>query len=301
MVNRGMCDKPQQVLENEWLQLQANSVVPLQQSFEYGEICRLLGSDVVRVKSVQSEQLAYVQFIVRSALGGRRLALASRGPILSESSTMRPSYWKRVRSELGLAKIGAVIATSETPEALAHLPIMTRATVADVEIVKCELAQREKMHGKWRNRLVRTEKDGVNVQVRVVTDRLLAQLFRLEQCQQKLRGYRNLPPRFLQQWARLYPDQTYILTTGTETKLDAVMVFLRHGTCATYHFGWRIAALSTADHNVILWHAMQLLNGLGVKRLDLGQIDTVNTPGIARFKLGSGARARILGKSYLIR
>ena len=44
---------------------------------------------------------------------------------------------------------------------------------------------------------------------------------------------------------------------------------------------------------------MRWLACAGVEMLDLGMIDTVNAPGLARFKLGSGAVAQSLGGTWL--
>jgi hypothetical protein len=43
---------------------------------------------------------------------------------------------------------------------------------------------------------------------------------------------------------------------------------------------------------------MLALKAQGVARLDLGTIDTRRAPGIARFKLGAGARVEVLAGSW---
>lgn len=49
----------------------------------------------------------------------------------------------------------------------------------------------------------------------------------------------------------------------------------------------------------MLWQAALVLRGQGVQRLDLGAVDATN-PGLARFKLGTGARLVSLGPSSLV-
>jgi hypothetical protein len=48
-----------------------------------------------------------------------------------------------------------------------------------------------------------------------------------------------------------------------------------------------------------MWRAMTHFAGLGVRMLDLGLIDTERAAGLARFKLGAGARPLALGATSL--
>jgi lipid II:glycine glycyltransferase (peptidoglycan interpeptide bridge formation enzyme) len=81
----------------------------------------------------------------------------------------------------------------------------------------------------------------------------------------------------------------------------ASMLFLVHGRVATYQIGWsgeegrRLSA-----HQLCLWEAMRALREAGVRRLDLGTVDTDAAPGLARFKIGAGARVRALGPTCLV-
>ena len=50
---------------------------------------------------------------------------------------------------------------------------------------------------------------------------------------------------------------------------------------------------------LLLWRGLLALRGRGVARLDLGGIDTRRAPGIARFKLGTGATPYALAGTYL--
>ena len=82
----------------------------------------------------------------------------------------------------------------------------------------------------------------------------------------------------------------------------AALLFLCHGAVATYHIGWSgPEGRARAAHHLLLWRAMIDLAARGITRLDLGMVDTVTAPGLARFKLGSGARCRALGGTWLAR
>lgn len=80
----------------------------------------------------------------------------------------------------------------------------------------------------------------------------------------------------------------------------AYLLFLLHGTTATYHVGWAApAARRTHAHTLLMWQATTYLHQRGLTRLDLGTLDTEAAPGLARFKLGTGATARPLGATLL--
>jgi lipid II:glycine glycyltransferase (peptidoglycan interpeptide bridge formation enzyme) len=78
------------------------------------------------------------------------------------------------------------------------------------------------------------------------------------------------------------------------------MMFLIHGTAATYEVGW------TSDkgreihaHNLILWKSIEELKSRGIRMLDLGGVNTTRSAGIARFKIGTGGKVLTLAGSYI--
>jgi lipid II:glycine glycyltransferase (peptidoglycan interpeptide bridge formation enzyme) len=78
------------------------------------------------------------------------------------------------------------------------------------------------------------------------------------------------------------------------------MMFLRHGDAATYHVGWSDAAQRLPGaHNLLLWQAMLQLRQAGVRRIDLGGVNTGRSAGVARFKIGTGGDVEVLAGTYL--
>ena len=83
--------------------------------------------------------------------------------------------------------------------------------------------------------------------------------------------------------------------------IGAAMAFVRHGSTATYQLGWSSdAARKAGAHAVMLLTAAEALQADGVSWLDLGSVDTERAPGLARFKLGTGASLRQLGATVLV-
>jgi Acetyltransferase (GNAT) domain len=155
---------------------------------------------------------------------------------------------------------------------------------------------RDRLAGKWRNRLVAAEQDGVRVRHggRGCLEALLAE----EGKQRQARGYRSLPAGF----SCALPEGTLRLWEWRHAgTFGAGMCFIVHGVSATYHLGWASdAAKATGVHRVMLMRAAEALRAEGVRWLDLGSVDTDRAPGLARFKLGTGAELRRLGATCLV-
>ncbi|MDP3195814.1 GNAT family N-acetyltransferase [Tabrizicola sp.] len=152
------------------------------------------------------------------------------------------------------------------------------------------------MSGKWRNRLVAAERGGVRV--RQGGQKCMEALLAAEGEQRRQRGYRALPEGF----SRALPLGALRLWEWRQSgTFGAGMGFVVHGTSATYHLGWASdGAKASGVHGVMLMRAAEALRAEGVHWLDLGSVDAEAAPGLARFKLGTGADLRRLGATCLV-
>lgn len=188
-----------------------------------------------------------------------------------------------------------------TPPFAAHdvgFVVLTPATFAYLTV---DAPREDLMHGKWRNRLRAAQ--AADLQVTRLPNRFeaLEWLIKTEQAQQKARGYRALPASFVAAWLANDKSNTLTFAADAGDAPLAAMMFLRHGNTATYHLGWSgDAGRASHAHNLLLWKAIKRLSAKGVKTLDLGTLDTVNAPGLARFKLGSGAKPHRLGATRIL-
>jgi hypothetical protein len=190
--------------------------------------------------------------------------------------------------------LGVTIATPEDPVAgFGLVPLITPMHHA---IWAFGPALRAGMAGKWRNRLASAEGAGLTVRPAAVgtLDRLIA----AEASQRQTRRYRALPAAFTR---ALPPDCLRVWEWCQAGEVAAAMAFIRHGTTATYHLGWASdAARGAGVHALMLARAAEALMAEGVCWLDLGSVDTEAAPGLARFKLGTGASLKRLGPTLLI-
>ncbi len=256
--------------------------LPFQQSAPYAEAALASGARV-RWCDLDSGRALVVE--------RGRLRLVSRGPVWAAGCSAEDQRrWLRRLARWP----GVTIATPETGvQGFGLVPLVTPMHHA---IWWLEPDLRAGLAGKWRNRLMAAERAGVTVcpGSPAVLDRLILE----EQRQRQVRGYRSLPATFIQ---GLPPDALRIWEWRQGGDLAAAMVFVRHGGSATYHLGWGSeAARRQGVHTVMLMAGARALQVEGVRWLDLGSVDTERAPGLARFKLGTGAALRRLGATVLV-
>lgn len=183
--------------------------------------------------------------------------------------------------------------------ALGFIPLMTPAHVAQLRLRSTE-KMRTRLNQKWRNRLNRALETGQTVINTRLIDAPDHWVFSAERAQQQAKGYRALPLGFAHAYAAANPDDAWIVTARKDGSDTAAFVILTHGQSATYHIGVsRPGARDLFSHHLLLWHVMTWLAGLGHRRLDLGVINTQDAPGLARFKLGTGATCHRLGGTWV--
>jgi hypothetical protein len=279
---------------------------PLHQSPTYGRAMARLGAtvQVVRVHN-GGTCLAQAQILSRRIMG-LQLHWIPRGPIWAPGVLPETKQAILARLPHAASLRGLWLATPDSLEATApykHLgyrALLTPQYVAELPLDPDPSITRARQNGKWRNRLRRAEEAGLTIRHRPFDPGRDSGLLDLEIAQRKYRRYTDVLPIMVSHWATLAPKATRLFQIRQSGELRAFMICLLHGPRATYQLGWRDPdhALPSA-HHLLLWHAAKYLARRGFQQLDLGTLDTETNPGLARFKLGSGACARPLGPSLL--
>lgn len=274
-----------------------------QQNWAYGAAIAAGGSMVHRATILEGgERIGLAQFTGRTFFGRIHAATCTRGPVWLHDvpeNTRREAY-RHLRRTIPLPWARGVFITPEAaPEEGETLrkarlcQVMSPYSTATIDLTPGESVLQRSMNGKWRNRLRRAEDSGLTVTRTQRYDWLLD----AETEQQRTRRYSALPPSLVRAWQKLAckADGVEVFTALQAGERVGAMLFLRHGAGALYHIGTANAAGRAANaHNLILWHAIRALRAKGIESLDLGGLDTVHNPGIARFKLGAGGQVRTL-------
>ncbi len=270
---------------------------PLQQTWAWGEVMAAFGARIERrVLDDEGAARALAQVATRR-VGPVALSLVSRGPGPEPVST-------RALAALGRSLAGGrarvLVVTPDAGRGRGLVPLMTPAHLAEIDLSQSEAVRLAAMHGKWRNRLNRAWRSGLALKREDRRPERYGWLLEEEARQARARGYRGWPARM----SRLWHERGGRIRVQSVWRGDerlAAMLFLLHGRVATYQIGWSgEAGRKVSAHQLCLWEAANALAAEGIARLDLGTVDTEAAPGLARFKIGSGARVRALGPTCLV-
>ena len=255
--------------------------LPLQQHPTFGAALGMLGTCV---KRIEIEGAAPTQLIRRFGVN-----FAPRGPIwINENAqTLRQSSLRIINAERA----------SDVYKKAGFRRIMTAAHVAELDLRCSDLPAQ--MKGKWRNAWRKSQDCKLKLQQTTFDAARHDWLLKADLDQQRKKRFRALPHSIIHAFAAISPRDVIVLTAKQKNDVVAAMLFLRHGNVATYHLGWtNDAGRKTNAHYALLMHATDRLCDANLTRLDLGTVDTDNAPGLARFKIGSGANIRPLGGTW---
>lgn len=188
-------------------------------------------------------------------------------------------------------------ATVVTPEArVSGFGLVPLVTPMHHAVWALEPDLRPGMARNWRGHLRQAERAGLRVRH---GDRGTLEVLVASEAVQRLeRRYRALPQVF----TRALPERSLRLWEWRQAGvMQAAMCFVVHGSSASYHLSWGSdLARSEGVHGLMLVRAAEALRAEGVRWLDLGSVDSDRAPGLARFKLGTGAELRRLGATCLV-
>ncbi|MCZ4351486.1 GNAT family N-acetyltransferase [Roseovarius aestuarii] len=270
----------------------------LQQHPFYAQTLARFGTDSIAAQfSVAGQPVGHAQ-IFRRRLGPIPVAWVPRGPVWTPDTSpeLRRESLKRLPRAARWRALWAHIPDSGTAPGLCVAP---GPLMAELDLTRDSTTRRAAQHGKWRNRLCRAESADLHINLRRLKLAQDAPLLMREIAQRRARRYCGLPARFTENWPR---DQTLIATAHVrpDSPVIAFMLFLLHAPTASYHIGWSgPEGRALNAHTLLLWRACEHLAALGFARLDLGLCDPSRTPGLARFKSGSGAHIRRIGATTL--
>lgn len=226
------------------------------------------------------------------------IRFASRGPIWQPGTTVSDRADCLRRSGLKL-----VNADRYDPEAYRHAgfyQINTPGSVAELDLRGTTNTIAARTHAKWRNIWRRGQSSPLTFHRTRFAPHKHAWIFEAEAAQQRQRGYRTLPHDLVAAFANCRPKDVIVHLALDDDAPVAAMLFLLHHPVATYHLGWaNAAARRQGAHHQMLMMAANKLQRHGFRRLDLGQVATDAAPGLARFKIGTGAIVRPLGGTWL--
>ncbi|CUI02114.1 GNAT family N-acetyltransferase [Leisingera aquaemixtae] len=228
--------------------------------------------------------------------GGLRLAMVNRADLGNPAPLMAA-----LRGQ-GLGRTPLILSPEAPAPHLARLgavPLATPAHAALWDLTGDPDQRRAALHQKWRNRLKHGEAQTLRLTRQNLPHDVRHWLFQADAQQQTMRGYRSWPIGLTLAYARENKGQAKLFQAFEGKDPAAAILILTHGSTATYHIAHTTRrGKQLSAHTLLLWEAASWLASKGICRLDLGLINTEDAPGLARFKLGTGARLHRLGGTW---
>lgn len=293
-----------------WDALHRERLGAWQQDWAFADAMAAIGGRAVRLRiEDEGRTLGLALFTFRRFAGVFTAALCTRGPVWAAGAgpELRREAMRRVKRGAPFGRPRFIIVSPEAPDRPAELAgwtrLMTGHSTAMIDLGLPLDTLKAGLAGKWRNRLAAAQRGGVVVEPMGAKPAQYQWLIEREAAQRRARGYVGLPPAMVAAFQAAKPDRreavcAFRARIGRED--EAGMLFLRHGDAATYHIGWTSERGRAAGaHNALMWRAIETLKAAGVKRLDLGGVDTAEGAGIARFKLGAGGEVVTLAGAFV--
>jgi hypothetical protein len=250
---------------------------PLQQSAEFEAAVRYIGQSPRRMVDGT--------LVLRQKFGPMQLNMLTRAKVHSIPRTLS----------------GATILAPDHPVLnLRALPLTSPATVAEIDLSPDLQILHANLKGKWRNRLRHAQSHQLRITRQNMPTHSDHWLLQAEQAQQVRHKYRHWPAALTSAYAHTNTGNAKLFTAHFGSDIVAGLLILRHGLTATYHIGHTsTAGRILSAQTLLLWSAISWAKSKNLSRLDLGIFDTETSPGLARFKLGTGAQTRKLGGTWL--
>lgn len=237
---------------------------------------------------------------------GVRMIVVRRGPIgLCVRGPLWPAGWRPEDRGRWLRLHGPALIEAEAADVPAlvfagYVQVISPGHVAELDLTGGSTAIWERANGKWRNRAAKARKAGLRLRNDVFAGQEDNWLLSADALARGEKAYKALPLALTVAWAAANPGLARLFVLEQGPKPIAGMLFFRHGDAVTYMTGWTGAeGRAISAHHLILMRAAGWYASRGAVRMDLGSVDTEAAPGLARFKLGSGAVLRPLGGSWL--
>lgn len=268
--------------------------VPLQQSPIWLAATRLLGSDA------EMADLGHCRALILR----RRLRVVGDMALLSRANLqISQAEAANLRDRVKAKHLAVNAETAQDARALSAAGfhrIFAPRVIATLPLDPSTDVMAARLNQKWRNRLRHGQSQSLVIRRRPMPPDKNFWLFKAEALQSLRKWYQPLAPEMVAAMAACKPGAAQVFTAYHMGRRVAAMLFLRHGSVATYQIGWSNAdGRKMSAGPALMWRAMVELQAMGTEQIDLGAADKSLAPGLAHFKRGTGAELRELGGTWI--
>jgi lipid II:glycine glycyltransferase (peptidoglycan interpeptide bridge formation enzyme) len=298
-----------QTPREQWDAAHAAHSAVMQQHWVYGASMRLPGMQIHRAEvRLDGKTVALAQFICRRYAYLLGVALCTRGPIwLSEvSDTDKARIQRALKRSLPMSWPRIILFSPDLtdpkhPSMASLTRVLTGYSTVMLDLSQPLTSLRAGLHPYWRNRLSAAERSGLKITELAHDSPELPRVLAEENRQRERKRFYALPLGFISHYLEEGGAQSVlILQASWQSRPVAAMLFLIHGSSATYQLGWtNPQGRALNAHNLVLWGAIERLQQHGIMKLDLGGVNTHDLPGISRFKINTGGEVITYAGGYV--
>lgn len=298
-----------QTSRERWNAAHAAHSTVLQQHWDYGASMRLPGMRTHRAEVLlEGQSVALAQFICRRYAGVLGVALCTRGPmwLTNVADPERARIHRALKRSLPMAWPRVVLISPDLtdpqhPSMASLTRVLTGYSTVMLDLTQSQSELRKGLHPYWRNRLSAAERSGLKLEELRHDSPELPRVFAEENRQRQRKRFYALPLGFIEHYLEEGgPSSALILQATWQSRPVAAMLFLIHGSSATYQLGWtNPQGRALNAHNLILWGAIERLQQRAIVKLDLGGVNTHDLPGISRFKINTGGQIITYAGGYV--
>ena len=254
-----------------------------------------------------NKPIAICQILIKNVLG-IKICRINRGPIFlsDKSSKDKLNVFQFLKSKYNLRSRSILIINPELTNNFENYAIMNLLNFKLVskaiwnssylELKNSTEQLRKNLNGKWRNQLKKAESYDLIIE-HGNTDSSFEWLMNEYE---KLMIEKSFNGPSVDLYRSIYNNDKKALTIFKamhEDKPVAGQMYIKHGNTSTYLVGWNsISGRKMYLHNWLIWNAVIVMKNENILYFDLGGVDKVNTPGIAKFKLGlQGQKFSLIG------
>ncbi len=145
---------------------------------------------------------------------------------------------------------------------------------------------RKNLNSKWRNQLKKSESYNIKIKIGNESKSFEWLLSNYRELMKKNK-FQGPSPKLYQYIFDNFKSNLLLFQAFKDNTPIAGQMFFLHGNTSTYLVGYNSnSGRENYAHNFLIWNAISYLKKSNYKFLDLGGIDNLNTPGIAKFKNG---------------
>lgn len=300
---------------NEWNQLLTKAGKSnLLQSWAYGEAKQSVEAwNVRRITITLREKIIALVQVLEKRVGPIRVVRINRGPVFLENeefSTVRAVY-NSLRKEFSLWTGKVLLIAPELDDLPSNHVILKllsyRARKSEkwssawLNLKQSEELLRKNLISKWRNMLNVVERDEQLTVSFGSSEQDFQWIMNCYADMQQAKDFQGPAIPLLEALRKqLDRKEDFLIcrANNLEGETVAAIVLIRHGAAATYLIGWNgDEGRKLKANNFLLWNGILEMQRQGTQWFDLGGIDEVNTPDIARFKQGmNGETYQLIGE-----